>query len=66
MTDDYSSKCFRCEAKPKILMNFEINQSTIKLCPRCLADFGLFIQGHAVHSNILVKGESYVRKEEVE
>lgn len=63
MTDDYSTKCFRCEASSKILLDFEINQATIKMCPQCLADFGLFIQGHAIDRYVVIQRGHRVRKE---
>ena len=64
--DEKSIKCFRCGAQPKILISMDIDQANIKLCPQCVADFGLFLQGHAVDRAICVKRGHYVRKEDEE
>ena len=62
MTDE-ALKCFRCGAQPKILMNMKFDDSEVKMCPQCFADFGLFMQGHAIDRYVCVERGHYVRKE---
>ena len=56
-------KCFRCGAQPKVLVSVDIDQTTVKFCPQCIADLGLFLEGHAVERYIRVEKGHYVRKE---
>lgn len=57
------NKCFRCGAQPKVLINMTVNEGVIKMCSQCFADFGLFLEGHAIETHICVKRGRYVKKE---
>ena len=64
MSDDV--KCFRCGARPKIIMHLNIDGREIPMCPRCEFDFCLFLEGHAIDNLVCVQGDQYVRKEDKE
>ena len=61
-----NDKCFRCGAQMKILVNIDLDHTGIKLCPQCVADFGLFLEGYAIDRLVCVERGHYVRKEEEE
>lgn len=62
MTDEVP-KCFRCGAQPKIIIQMDIDHTLVPMCPQCVADFGLFMQGNAIHRYIYVERGREVKKE---
>ena len=64
--DEKSIKCFRCGAQPKILISMDIDKSNIKLCPECVADFGLFLQGYVVDKRVYLERGHPIKKEDEE
>lgn len=59
-------KCFRCGAQPKLLMSLKIDETEVKMCPQCFADFGMFMDGRVIDRMICVKRDHYIRKKEEE
>lgn len=62
--DEKSIRCFRCGAHPNVLINMTVNEAEFKMCPQCFADFGLFLQGHAIDKMVCVERGHYIRKKE--
>lgn len=56
-------KCFRCRGQPKILMTLKLDDTEVKMCPQCFADFGMFMEGNAIDRCVRIERGHYVKKE---
>lgn len=57
-------RCFRCRAKPKILIHMKIDDKVIQLCPRCFYEHSLFLDGCVINEMVHIGRSSYLKEEE--
>ena len=57
-------ECFRCKAKPKILVNMNIDDKIIKLCPQCYYEHLLFLEGCVINEMVHIGRSCYVKEGE--
>lgn len=50
MSEEDDKKCFRCEARPKVIISPVIDGKHVHLCVDCYRDFILMLEGYAVSS----------------